>query len=61
MSEQGRKWWVRLAVLAVAGLAALSVWERYGADDGNEGIASGNGRIEAVEIDVATKIAGRVV
>ena len=61
MTAQGRKWWVRLAVLAVAGLAALSAWERYGANHGNEGIASGNGRIEAVEIDVATKVAGRIV
>lgn len=46
-------------LLAVAGLAYFV----FGRDSGNSipvGIAYGNGRIEAVQVDVATKIAGRV-
>ena len=45
--------------LAVAGLGYVI----FGGDNGNglpEGIASGNGRIEAVQVDISTRIAGRV-
>lgn len=50
-----------LAAVAIAAVLAYAGWryvlERNGALDG---IASGNGRIEAIEIDVAAKIPGRI-
>lgn len=52
-----------LPALVVAGVALLLVWWVSGllSDSGpGEGFVSGNGRIEATEIDVATKLAGRV-
>ena len=47
-----------LAVLAV-GLVYLA-WQRFKPSDLPNGIAGGNGRIEAVEIDIATRSAGRI-
>lgn len=51
-----------LPALVVAGVALLAWWAWSGlSDDGpGEGFVGGNGRIEATEIDVATKLAGRV-
>lgn len=52
--------------LIVAGLAAVGVgiaifvWIALKPSGPGEGFASGNGRIEATEIDVATKLGGRV-
>jgi HlyD family secretion protein len=51
------KWATAALVLAAVGAAA---WRRYGVDRSDDGLASGNGRIEATEIDAATKITGRV-
>ena len=48
------------AALVVLAAVAYVLWQRFGATDPDAGLASGNGRIEAVEIDVATKGAGRV-
>lgn len=50
-----------LAAVAIA-VAALGWygWTQLGEDGPGEGFASGNGRIEATEIDVATKYAGRI-
>ncbi len=53
-------WWARLLGLAGVAVAAWMAWRSADRDRLPEGFASGNGRIEAVEIDVATKIAGRV-
>ncbi len=57
-----RKKWSRLvvilAVIAIAGGAGFYTWQKL--HPKNAGLASGNGRIEATEIDVATKLAGRV-
>ncbi|WP_240194820.1 HlyD family secretion protein [Desulfobulbus rhabdoformis] len=50
--------WVVLTVIFVG--AAASIWIYAGRDDGEEFLASGNGRIEAVEIDIAAKSAGRI-
>jgi HlyD family secretion protein len=47
-----------LAVLVASG--GYLAWKKLGGGDLPEGIASGNGRIEAVEIDVSTKTAGRI-
>jgi HlyD family secretion protein len=58
MNKHKRKmWWVATAL--VLGLGASFAWQRYGGKE-EDGLASGNGRIEATEIDVATKIAGRI-
>lgn len=60
MTEQQKKWLLRsAAALAIIVLAVLA-WQRFGPHEREEGLASGNGRIEAVEIDVATRTAGRV-
>ncbi len=49
------------AVIAVAlGGAGYLAWARFKPSGPGEGFASGNGRIEATEIDVATRLGGRV-
>ena len=50
---------VALLLVVVAG-AAIWVWRPFQPRDANAGFASGNGRIEATDISVATKLAGRV-
>lgn len=47
------------AIVVVAALAGFVFWQNR-ADMLSEGFARGNGRIEAVEIDVAAKFPGRV-
>lgn len=49
-------------VLVVAALVAAGVyaWTKWHNSGPGEGFVSGNGRIEATEIDVATKLGGRV-
>jgi HlyD family secretion protein len=58
-----RRWQPRamqgLAVLAVAALA-YGGWRALQPSGPGPGFASGNGRIEATEVDVATKLPGRV-
>jgi HlyD family secretion protein len=53
-------WLLRIAVVAVAGAAAVAVWWFLKPQGLPDGFADGNGRIEAVEIDIAAKTAGRV-
>ena len=57
-----RKKWSRLliilAVVALTGGAALYGWQRL--HPKNVGLASGNGRIEATDIDIAAKLAARI-
>lgn len=52
----------RQAVLLAAAVALLAAtaWWQLRPNGLGEGFASGNGRIEATEVDVATKLAGRV-
>ncbi|SFB06985.1 HlyD family secretion protein [Azotobacter beijerinckii] len=61
MKQERRKLLVRglIAAALLAGLA-LVAWIELRPDGLGEGFASGNGRIEATEIDVATKLAGRI-
>jgi HlyD family secretion protein len=54
------KWLVRLAVVLIVAGAAYFVWNRLQPPALPPGIASANGRIEATDIDIATKIAGRI-
>ncbi len=59
MTRAGR----RILFAIVAGFVVVAgyiTWQKYTASDLPEGIASGNGRIEATEIDISTKIAGRI-
>ncbi|HEY5512052.1 MAG TPA: HlyD family efflux transporter periplasmic adaptor subunit [Geomonas sp.] len=60
MTQQRKKWLLRAAGALAVGILALAAWQRYGGNKKDEGVVSGNGRIEAVEIDVAAKTAGRV-
>ena len=55
-----RKWIFWLAAAALCIGAALLVWQSLKPAGLSESFASGNGRIEAVEIDVATKTSGRI-
>ncbi|MDR4307249.1 HlyD family efflux transporter periplasmic adaptor subunit [Chelatococcus sambhunathii] len=48
------------AVAIVGAIAGVFAWRTYRAPALPEGVASGNGRIEAVEIDVATRTSGRI-
>ncbi len=54
--------WIKWAILAVLLIAATGAILRFSRrnDQVPEGIASGNGRIEATEVDIATKLAGRL-
>lgn len=55
-----RKRWL-IALLAVAlGAGGYFAWQKLKGDNLPPGFASGNGRIEAVEIDIATKAPGRI-
>lgn len=59
--RQPAKWRRLVAILgitAVLGIAAFLLWK--GLRPKNEVIVSGNGRIEATDIDIAAKIAGRI-
>ncbi|MFA6823780.1 MAG: HlyD family efflux transporter periplasmic adaptor subunit [Geobacter sp.] len=60
MTPQQKKWLsIGIIALAASG-AAVIAWQKYRADRSTNGLVSGNGRVEAVEIDVAAKVAGRV-
>ncbi|MFD2192288.1 HlyD family secretion protein [Pistricoccus aurantiacus] len=62
MKQSRRKTLVTaVIVIVVLGIAALLVWQTLKPQGLPEGFASGNGRIEATEIDVATKLPGRLM
>ena len=56
-----KPWLIRIAVVAAIAAGAWLIWQDQQPSGLGEGFASGNGRIEATEIDVATKLAARVV
>jgi HlyD family secretion protein len=61
MSVRGR--WIRVALVLAAvagGAGAAFYWWQHSRSQLPAGIASGNGRIEADEIDIDTKFAGRI-
>ena len=60
MTKQQKKWLIRIAGLLFLGALGVFSWQKFVVDDRNKGLVSGNGRIEAVEVDVATKTAGRL-
>jgi len=52
--------WLLLIAVAVAGVLVYMAWGATQSNSLPEGFAASNGRIEAVEIDVATKTPGRL-
>ncbi|MEO1084653.1 MAG: HlyD family efflux transporter periplasmic adaptor subunit [Acidobacteriota bacterium] len=50
----------KLGLAVLAGLAALVAWHYLRAPELQVGIASGNGRMEATEVDITTKLPGRL-
>lgn len=60
MNATAKKWLVRSVLVAAIGAIAVFAWEKYGGNGDEAGLASGNGRIEAVEIDIAARAPGRV-
>lgn len=52
-------WMLRAGLAALAGVGIL-IWGAFDDDGVPEGFAHGNGRVEAVEIDIAAKTAGRI-
>lgn len=59
MESRSRRW-IIVGVLAVAIVAAGIAWWRLRPATMPPGFAMSNGRIEATQIDIATKLAGRV-
>ena len=60
-----RRWaWGRVAILllllAIGGAGGAIYWLKYSQPSLPAGIVSGNGRLEADEIDISTKFAGRI-
>jgi HlyD family secretion protein len=60
MNIEPKKWVPALVVLAVAGLVYAG-WVRWQNQGPGAAFVQGNGRLEATEIDVATKLPGRVL
>lgn len=58
--KTGTRWTVWGLVIGGAAILVWQLWHGYGSDDRTENLASGNGRIEATEIDVAAKSPARV-
>lgn len=54
------KWFLRIFFAVIAAGAAFIVWRSIQPKGLGEGLTGGNGRIEAVEIDIATKTPGRI-
>jgi HlyD family secretion protein len=60
MTTNIRTWALRIVIVAALAAAAFFVWQFFQTPGLPAGIAASNGRIEAVEIDIATRTAGRV-
>ena len=60
MAKMDPKKWLIAGVLLVATVAAVLIWQRWPQNGLGDGFASGNGRIEATEVDIATKQPGRI-
>ena len=50
-----------VAAVAAAGLLAFYGWQRMQTNESTAGFISGNGRIEATEIDIAARQGGRLL
>ncbi|TBU81964.1 glycoside hydrolase family 43 [Pseudomonas daroniae] len=61
MKQQHRKNLTRVVVVAALVAVVALVWMKLRPSGLGEGFASANGRIEATEVDVASKLAGRLL
>jgi HlyD family secretion protein len=59
MKTKRKRWLIALLVM-VLGASGHFAWQELRGDNLPAGFASGNGRIEAVEIDIGTKTPGRI-
>ena len=48
------------ALIVIVAAAGAYGWQQWSLAQASEGLVNGNGRIEATEVDVASKYAGRV-
>ena len=55
-----QKWLIPSLIIAALLVAALVAWQMLRPQGPGEGFVSGNGRLEAREVDVAAKLAGRI-
>ena len=60
MINLNKRWLLRIGFVAVAAGLAFLAWHYLQPKQLSEGFASSNGRIEAVEIDIAAKTPGRI-
>jgi HlyD family secretion protein len=60
MSMNLKKTLIAVGVVAALAAGGWTTWQQNQAAAQNQGLLSSNGRIEATEVDVATKMAGRV-
>ncbi|SFF91353.1 HlyD family secretion protein [Novosphingobium sp. CF614] len=60
MNRALKTWFIRGGIAAAVVIAVIVIWQLLKPSGLPEGIASGNGRIEAVEIDVSAKSPGRI-
>jgi HlyD family secretion protein len=60
IKKQFGKWLVTGLSIVVVAVIGLFIWVKMKPTGPGEGFVSGNGRIEATEVDIATKLSGRV-
>jgi HlyD family secretion protein len=58
--QKVKKWLIPILILAALAVAALVAWQMLRPKGPGKGFVSGNGRLEATEIDVSAKLAGRI-
>lgn len=60
MNNPGRNWVIAAVAILLAGGVGAGLWLQAQRSNALAGFATGNGRIEATEVDIATKLAGRL-
>jgi len=60
MKAHWKSWAIRLGIAVLVMVVAVVAWRHLARDPLGEGIAAGNGRLEATEVDVAAKAPGRI-
>ncbi len=60
MNGQTKKWFSRIAALLALVAFFLAAWRMFDKNGEDSGILNANGRVEATEIDIASKIPGRI-
>lgn len=60
MTETSKKWLITITLVLVVGFLGFAGWQKIFKGSETKDLASGNGRIEAVEINIAAKTPGRL-